>query len=74
MLGAECQMAPCQSLIVGTWWKLSEQLLQEDGLKDYQGLGLWPKENSAVGGRDWAPGAGTRHYSTAPHAATEVAA
>lgn len=52
MLEAECQMAPCQSLIVGTWWKLSEQLLQEDGLKDYQGLGLWPKENCAVGGRD----------------------
>lgn len=45
MLGAECQMAPCQALVVGTWWKLSEQLLQEDGLKDLQGLGLWPSLN-----------------------------
>lgn len=48
MLGAECQVASCQTLIVGTWWKLHKQLLQEDGLEDHKGLGLWPSLNIAM--------------------------
>lgn len=48
MLEAECQVASCQILIVGTWWKLHKQLLQEDGLEDHKGLGLQPSLNIAI--------------------------
>lgn len=48
MLGAECQVALYQILVVGTWWKLHKQLLQDDGFEDHKGLGLWPSLNIAM--------------------------